>query len=242
MKNRTIILTHAEQSLETLKNSLENKGFNVLHYPVISIEKADFKFSNSTYDWIVFTSRYGVKYFFEGIKSSEMEAIKNAKTKFACIGKFTAKELTKFGFVVDFVSPMATSEVLSKLLAEKIGHTEKVLLALGKLAGKTLTERLKHIKHLTRIDVYNNILLSINDDFRRIIKNKEFDRIAFASPSAVDFLQLQIKDKFKNINSKAVAIGTVTASSLTKNNIDKLWISDNERSSLLDTIVNSFEN
>lgn len=241
MKDKTIILTHAKNSLESLKNSLEAEGMNVIHHPMISIDKIDFLLPNQSFNWIVFTSRYGVKFFFEGLDLAEIDSLKVHKTKFACIGKFTAKELLEFGFEADLVSSVATSKELSKLLSTKINSEEKTLLALGKLAGNALEDTLKYVENIVRVDVYNNLPLNVNDELKERLKQNNFDRIVFASPSAVDFLHEQTKKYFYNINSKAVAIGSVTANSLNKINIDKMWVANNDRISLLSTIINSFE-
>lgn len=214
---------------------------NVIHHPMIFIDKIDFSLPNQSFDWIVFTSRYGVKFFFDGLDSDEIDSLKSYKTKFACIGKFTAKELPQFGFKANLVSSVATSEQLSTLLATKIKNSDNVLLALGKLAGNTLEDSLEYVENIARIDVYNNLPIPVSDELKERINQNNFDRIVFASPSAVDFLHEQTKKYFDNINSKAVAIGSVTANSLNKINIDKMWVANNDRISLLSTIIKSFE-
>jgi len=241
LKDKTIILTHAENSLESLKNSLESEGMNVIHHPMISIAKIDFSLPKQRFDWIVFTSRYGVRFFFEGLDSAEIDSLKAYKTKFACIGIFTAKELIYFGFKADIISSVATSKKLSALLVTKIKNGDNVLLALGKLAGNALQDSLNYVEIINRVDVYNNLPITVSDKLKERIKQNNFDRIVFASPSAVDFLHEQTKKYFDNINSKAVVIGSVTANSLKKINIDKMWVANNDRISLLSTIINSFE-
>ncbi len=54
------------------------------------------------------------------------------------------------------------------------------------------------------------------------------------------FLREEAEGYFENINSKAVAIGQVTAKELTNYNINNIWIANNERDSLLESIIKSF--
>ena len=240
MKNKTIILTHAKDSLEGLKEKLEIKGFNTIHIPLISIQKNSFELTQFSFDWIVFTSRYGVQYFFDELNLEDFEKVKSANPKFACIGKYTASKLEEYGFEASVISKVAISNELSKLLVNEIDKDNKVLLVLGKLAGDLLSNKLSYVDHLTRIDVYKNIKTDGNYQLLQLIKENNFDRIVFASPSAVKFLREEAEGYFENINSKAVAIGQVTAKELTNYNINNIWIANNERDSLLESIIRSF--
>jgi uroporphyrinogen-III synthase len=235
-------LTHAKHSLRGLKENLESYGCNVLHFPLISIKENTFKVDTLNFDWIIFTSRYGVQYFFEGLNSEELSLITNGESKFSCIGKYTASKLSEYGFSSILTSEVADSEALAKLLINNIKANDRVLLVLGNLAGNLLEQKFTYVSYLHRINVYKNILVKSDSELKEIIKKNNFDRIVFSSPSSVCALKEIVADHFNNIDSKTVSIGNITAKKLQNYNIDKMWIANNGRDSLLDTIINSFKN
>ena len=236
-------MTHAEHSMSSLKIALEKHGCNVLHFPLISISESEVDinkdYSVYNYNWIIFTSKYGVQYFFNSLSDENLTLLKDNDTKFACIGMFTSNRLRQFGFESSLVSDIYNSDTFSVLLKQTINSNDKVLLALGELAHNKIKNELSHVATVDRINIYKNTPLKVDKKLKEIILNKEYDRIVFASPSAVESLKNQIDDSFYNIDTKAVAIGQTTANCLRSNKINNIFTANNERNSLLETIVSS---
>ncbi|MGC9211756.1 MAG: uroporphyrinogen-III synthase, partial [Nitrososphaeria archaeon] len=76
--------------------------------------KIDFYLKNR-FDWIVFTSSFGVKVFSEKVmKTGAFHYLLN--TRFAAVGQETANMLRSYGFGVDFVPEhFTTDELASKI-------------------------------------------------------------------------------------------------------------------------------
>lgn len=89
---------------------LEELGAEVIEFPTIEIvppvsyEELDKSIDNiDTYDWLIFTSRNGVKYFFKRFFERDRD-IRDLKGKKICaIGTMTAKEIKKYGIKTDLI-------------------------------------------------------------------------------------------------------------------------------------------
>lgn len=104
-------------------SSLEDLGADVLSLKVGRIQPviiSDFERQICSADWLIFTSKNGVKSFFYNIKHTRMDVRKLAGCKFAVVGKHTAKELEKHNIYPDFIPDTATGESLAKEFTESI--------------------------------------------------------------------------------------------------------------------------
>lgn len=104
-------------------SSLEDLGADVLSLKVGRIQPviiSDFERQICSADWLIFTSKNGVKSFFYNIKHTRMDVRKLAGCKFAVVGKHTAEELEKHNIYPDFIPDTATGESLAKEFTESI--------------------------------------------------------------------------------------------------------------------------
>lgn len=139
------------------------------------------------FDWIVFTSRYGVKYFFERLKAIKRDARKLADTKIAAIGESTKRRLLEYGMCADVVPKNESSLGLLDEFKRIHIKGKKVFLPRSDIADKGLGKALTSLgAQTTSCFAYRNVMPHNlpNIDFSL------FDEILFTSPSTVrNFLQ-----------------------------------------------------
>jgi uroporphyrinogen-III synthase len=87
-KAKNIIITGEEVDFNF--EELKSMGVSVYHYPMISISKIDNQIDSNDYDYIIFTSKNGVRYFLKNLSSKI-----NRNLKFICIGNKTAQSLVE---------------------------------------------------------------------------------------------------------------------------------------------------
>ena len=187
----------------TTCDAYKDLGFVTTHQPLIRISEMEDKTAvykgvheilykapeklgdsgSSWGNWVVFTSRYGVRYFFESLSVDMIEGI-----KIASVGSVTSAELLARGFTPTIESPTESAEGLVKYFIDNGICDSKVLLPRSAIGLKYLSEELSRLGNtVIDIAVYNN---SVNMDVDKLDLSL-FDRIAFASPSAIKaFVQI----------------------------------------------------
>lgn len=106
-----------------IESSLEDLGADVLSLKVGRIQPViinDFERQICSADWLIFTSKNGVKSFFYNMKCVDVDVRKLAGCKFAVVGRHTAEELEKHNIYPDFIPDTATGESLAKEFTESI--------------------------------------------------------------------------------------------------------------------------
>ncbi len=230
LKNRTIISTRPISREDNIKDYLSDKGANVIDFPMIEISSAIINdniknalINIKSFQWIVFTSKNGVDFFFRTLKKLKISAYNVNSIKIAAIGEKTAQEVKSNGMTSYFISSGNTSEEMVKELANKqIKKGDKVLLVLGELAKSTLETGLSKIADLTRIDIYKTLdTRNHSKDIIERIKKDNYDMIIFTSPSGVNnFLKLINKDSLK-----IACIGQTTEKEILRYNQKPLLVS-----------------
>ncbi|MFN3551097.1 MAG: uroporphyrinogen-III C-methyltransferase [Endomicrobiia bacterium] len=140
------------------------------------------------FDWIVFTSRFGVYYFFERLFKLGYDTRMLSGIKIAAIGSSTANKLKEYGVVADLVPKNECSLGLlsefKKLVKRTTNHKQQttILLPRSDIADKGLTEGLTKLGFkVYPVVAYKNVipenLPELNFSF--------FDEIIFSSPSTV---------------------------------------------------------
>ena len=167
-------------------------------------------------DWLVFTSRNGVKAFLKLWNEYNKKDFKKfANTKIATIGRSTASLLNENGIKVDFINPGSTSgEFVHHIDKDEIiQNTHKVLLVLGNLAPDILYSKIKDITPtVKRINVYyTRYKKETSTDIYDIIEKNKYSLVSFTSPSAFDNFYRNMKDACKK-NLRIATLGKTTAS------------------------------
>ena len=202
-RNTNIILTNEDKSNGF--KSLKTAGMTIHHYPMIKTSKqTNFKTINfNDYDAFIFTSRNGVRYFFE------MEFAKNKKRINAiCIGSKTEKYLKKYNVKIVYTSKRAYSKVLCKdLKTSRIIDSKRVLLVQGSLAKNNLGECLKKFCLLTKFVPYKTELIKNFDKSLKSLLDNFPTYSVFTSQSSFEAFSKLYDPSKTNI----ISIGNTTS-------------------------------
>lgn len=166
-------------------------GKNVVHTPLIEIQKntmqADelkgtLKKCLKNVDWIIFTSRYGVKYFFEWVHDAGLDIRCLLHVKVASVGKTTTAALETYCFTPDIESKTESAEGLIRYFREKHEATQTFLLPRSNKGLSLLSEGLRDLgNEVIDLPVYNNV----NKENARKVDLRKINKIFFGSPSCV---------------------------------------------------------
>lgn len=184
----------------------------IFHLPLIKIEplkdyqEFDRLLKNiSQYDWIVFSSRYGVQYFFQRLNKIGDDVRVLGKIKIAAIGNSTRNRLLDFGIIADLVPKEESSQGLLNAFKKIDIKNQRIFLPRSDLADKGLEKALKLQGALVTSGVaYQNVIPQDLPD----LDLSFFDEIKFSSPSGVRNFVKRYGKLPKKI--KASYIGEVT--------------------------------
>jgi uroporphyrinogen III methyltransferase / synthase len=196
LAGRRIVVTRAADQAAELCAKLAEAGALVLELPLIqtvpdfSREDVDDMFKDLwSYEWIVFTSPNGVRYFFD-IFFEEFDDIRAlGGAHIAAIGNGTVAELKKLHLRADIVPGKATSEALAKALTDnQTLDNLNILLVTGNKNDDVLR---KALEEATAIVDEVRVYRTENTDLSRhpnaeIFRCEGADAILFASGSAVE--------------------------------------------------------
>lgn len=134
-------------------------------------------------DWIVFTSRYGVHYFFELLKEAGTDLRSLLGAKIASVGPATTKALHDYCLNPDIESATESAEGLINYFAREEKNNGRLFLLPRSNKGlPELSEALRRQGHeVIDLPVYVN---TDNDEARRVDLAR-FGKILFGSPSGV---------------------------------------------------------
>jgi len=161
----------------------------VIHFPVIEMKPLD-SYSEfdeilskvQGYDWIIFTSRFAVYYFFKRLKELGKDTRYVSRCRIISIGKSTTEKLSEYGISPDLQPRNESSNgILNLIKSEKI-RKRKILIPRSEIAVNTLPIKLKEAGNdITTVTIYRNVLPErINK-----IDLSEVDTVVFTSPSCV---------------------------------------------------------
>ncbi len=195
LSGRRIAVTRAREQAPELTGKLAALGAEVVELPLITVSKeidkhtlVDVFTELGTYDWIVFTSANGVRYFYEEFRRIYDDIRSLGLLRFAAIGDTTAAAIRELHLKVECQPKVATAEALAdELIATGSLDSAKVLVISGNLNREALVEKLEEARAIVdRLQVYKTEKTDLSDvpvaaDFRA----KGADAILFASSSAV---------------------------------------------------------
>jgi len=198
---RRVAITRTRDQNSELREKLEVLGAEVLELPLITISKDVDKYGFvevlaelSGYDWIVFTSANGVRYFFEDFLKGYPDIRALGLLRFACIGRATAREIERHHIKVECMPDTATGASLADALIAtgSLDHA-KVIVVTGNLNRDKLVKKLEAGRAIVdRMQIYKTEKTDLTadpvaDDFRQ----HGADAILFASSSAAESFHAQ---------------------------------------------------
>lgn len=185
-------------------------------------------------DWIVFTSKNGVRSFFYNLELAGADIRLIANARFAVVGKATEKELAKHHINADIIPAEQTGKGLAGELSSYMGDNDeiKVCIFSAKEASPDLEAGLKEICELEKIDAYVNeqAYESIHESIGNMVSEA-----VFTSASNVErFFDMLPENAYVET---AYSIGEKTTAVLEQHNVREiLQADDSSYEALVDKI------
>ena len=225
---KRIVVTRARAQASDLIRQLSELGAECLEHPTITIEPPvdwtplDQAFDRiAEYDWLIFTSVNGVKFFFDRLfdRGRDVRALGRIST--AAIGPATAAKLFEFGLTSDIVPESYRAESVVAAFEKKDIAGQKILLPRAAEARPILPEQLSEMGAVVdEVPVYRTRPAA--DRAERLVEQLEsgsIDMITFTSSSTVsNFKSLLPRDRFDELIKRVTiaSIGPVTSETARK--------------------------
>ncbi len=228
LEDKTVVVTRAPDQAEELISLLKRVGAEVIHLPVIKIvePKSWVAFDREIariddYDWVIFSSANGVRFFCNRLKSlNESPFVLNDK-RVAAVGERTKAALNDFGVHVELVPDLFTAEGLVDEFSNKSIVGSKILIPRGQAGRDVLSDGLKALgARVLTVEIYRNqpIMNRNSAEYRRLLNANHLDILTFTSPSTVrNFIELFGDTKIRTWVTRGcelAVIGDVTATAL----------------------------
>ena len=219
LADKRILITRAREQTEDFSHLLESYGAKVTAFPTIEIvppgdwgplDKAIERLK--TYDWVIFTSVNGVKFFTQRLKEKGTDITVLGGKKICAIGPRTKRELEKMGLRVTFMPTEYRAEGVAEGLKTLGMQGKKILLPRAREARKILPEALRKAGGVVdEVEAYRTVRPVKSKDSLETILKKGIDVVTFTSSSTVrNFMEL-LSDKTAMNGVKVAVIGPITA-------------------------------
>lgn len=226
---KQIVLTRPAGQIDGAANQLRKRGAKPLKAPTINIDPLEEGLHQldqelpelEQYDWLVFTSQNGVRFFFEQLNEAGLDTRALGNTRIATIGEKTAESLEEHGCRADVVPDEYRAEALTSAMLEEMESGDTVLLPRAAGARAHLPDTLRERDHEVReIECYQSVPAhGSRDRLRNWFHDGMVDMITFTSASTVDNLFRMFaddEDKLREClaDTHIGTIGPITASHL----------------------------
>lgn len=202
---KRVLLTGTEMWVRLGERKLKELGADPVPFSLIRaefsgktlLEKLLKTEEYKTYQWFVFTSRNGVKFFFEMMRSHQVDIRTLSGIQFAVIGKGTAETLQEYGITADFIPQIFNSEAMAKEWIPMLKVSDRVLLMRAKEGSNVLPRALTEAKIFYQdLPLYQIITEDKKaEELRRILP--DMDYVVLASGSAAKAFAKMTMDQEK---------------------------------------------
>jgi uroporphyrinogen III methyltransferase / synthase len=216
---KRIVVTRATAMPGTLSSHLRGRGADVVEAPSTEIEPLDQSPLDaavtevSSYDWLVFSSATGVRFFRQAMDRAGLDARALAYTEIAVIGPSTGKAVRELGVKPDLVPERFVAESLLEAMAEEDLDGARILLVTAGDGRDVLANGFRgRGAHLDVVHPYRSRLVTDGPDVAalRAALDAGVDAVTFTSASTVSgFIAQAGADRAGKV--KAISIGPVTS-------------------------------
>ena len=233
LSEKHIILTHSG-STDSFQ-ILEKFGATLHHFPMIYIAENLYNkpFNLSDFDYYVFTSKNGVKSFFN------CDFVKGKTINTICLGEKTRDALIENGVEPVFISEESYADnLITELVNNQMVRNKKILLVLGNLADNRIEEGLSSTCNVSRINIYQtNLETSKKEDITNLLKNRNTISI-FTSPSSFQ----AFSNLYDSEETTLASIGTTTSESIESSGFTvKIIAAEQTYDGISKAIINYYE-
>lgn len=220
---KRILVTRTMEQAGAFTSILEAAGAEPVAFPTIKtvpppswapLDKAIKRLS--TYDWAIFTSVNGVKYFYERLRKLDRDIRELKGVKLCAIGPRTAEEIRALGINVDMTPKKFIAEAVLEALGKRGIKGKRFLLARAMQAREILPTEIKRLGgHIDVVPSYRTIRPRKDlQAARELLQSGGIDVVTFTSSSTVTnfarmFKRSELPGLLKTV--KVACIGPVTA-------------------------------
>lgn len=228
---KTIVVTRAREQASDLIRQLTDLGAECMECPTIKINRPedlsplDRAIAHlNEYQWIIFTSVNGVRFFFDRLFENGLDVRALHSLKTASIGPATAAKLFEYGIKSDIVPVSYRAESVVAAFQDKYIQGSRILLPRAAKARPILPVELNKMgAKVDEIIAYQT--LQSRDNAASLItglNRKRIDLITFTSSSTVkNFKALMPDDAVELLQGvKIASIGPITSDTARKEGFD----------------------
>jgi len=221
---KKIVVTRAQDQAGELSGRLRSLGADAIELPVISIQPPedsaplDLAIAHlADYDWLIFTSVNGVRFFLEHLDRSPHD-LRSLKAKICAIGPSTRRAIEDLHLKVDLMPAEYVAESLVAAFASEQLNGKRILLPRAAVARDVIpTELSKLGAQVDVVEAYRNVIPA--DAAARaqgiFSDDKKPDWITFTSSSTVDnTITAAGRDALNGV--RIASIGPVTSNTVHK--------------------------
>jgi uroporphyrinogen III methyltransferase/synthase len=219
---RRIVVTRAADQAAELSCRLRALGAEPQELPVISLEPPtdpaplDRAIQNlASYDWVIFTSANGVRFFLNRLDQSQQD-LRSLRARICVIGPATRKAIEDLHLKVDLMPKEYVAESLIQAFAAENLAGQRVLLPRAAVARDVIPEELAKLgANVDVVEAYCNVVPPDAPARAREIfsAEKKPDWITFTSSSTVkNLIAIAGREAIEGV--RIASIGPVTSSTL----------------------------
>jgi uroporphyrinogen III methyltransferase / synthase len=197
---KNIVITRARAQASGLTQDLTRMGAHCIEIPTIRIQPPADNLPLihaighiDRYDWLVFTSVNGVKFFFDTLFDMGKDVRVLGHLKFACIGPVTKERLAGFGIISDILPKTFRAESVVEAFSQADIQGKTVLLPRAKKARTILPEELTKMGAIVdEVTAYETVLdKEAGPTLIDLLEKRQIDAVTFTSSSTVsNFMSL----------------------------------------------------
>jgi len=214
-----IVVTRSSDQAAEFSERLRSLGADAIELPVISIQPPEDTVPLdqalerlASYDWLIFTSVNGVRFFLDRLDASRHD-LRLLKARICAIGPATRRAVENLHFKVDLMPEEYVAESLVKAFAGAQLAGQRILLPRAAVARDLIPTELGRLgAHVDVVEAYRNVVPEEAASRARDIfsSGKKPDWVTFTSSSTVrNLLAIAGRDALQGVH--IASIGPVTS-------------------------------
>jgi uroporphyrinogen III methyltransferase/synthase len=221
-----IVVTRDRRQAAELVEPLESLGAEAILLPVIEIREAqdprpmdDAIACLDSYDWLIFTSANGVRYFIDRLDKSSRD-LRSLKSRICAIGPATKAAVEALHLKVDLMPDEYVAESLVKAFAKESLEFRRILLPRAAVARDLVPRELaRRGAHVDVVEAYQTVVPADLAAKAQSILDRKPHWITFTSSSTVtNFVEAAGGECLAGI--KIASIGPITSATLREHQIE----------------------
>jgi uroporphyrinogen III methyltransferase/synthase len=217
---KTVLVTRPRHQVHQVRQRLQQLGARVLVQPAVEISPPEDEGplramleQLERFDWIVFSSANGVRYFLDRLKQEGRDLRSLGNARIASIGPRTAQELATRGLISDLEPETFRAEALAEALSNQVAG-QKVLLVRASRGREILARRLTQSgAEVTQVVAYQSRDVSqAEPEVTEALKDGEVDFVTVSSSAIARALVALLGESLRE--TSLVSISPITTQTL----------------------------